>query len=281
MEKNMDNQKKGKNNKKIGLALGGGGAKGLAHIGILKVFQQEGIKPDYIAGTSIGSLVGAYYASHSDITGLEKIILEKSNWKTGLFIFDPALRKGILKGAKIQNFIADWIGVKTFEELSIPFTVVTTDLKSGDEVDLSSGDVVLAVRASISVPLVFQPVGYQGMLLTDGGLSNPVPDGVVARMGADKIVAVNLDTGYFGNGKIEEKEMKIKDISLRSLNILRYHLAKQCIKSADIVIEPAINEQGLIGWNNFFNVDKAKKIIKQGEERGREKLPEIKKMLRE
>jgi NTE family protein len=268
----------GKNN--FGLALGGGGAKGLAHIGILKVLQREGVKVDYIAGTSIGGLVGAYYASHLDIIGLEEKILARSDWKTGLFVFDPSLKKGVLKGEKIKQLIKEWVEVDSFKELQLPTTVTTTDLKSGEAINIFEGDLIQAIRASISVPLVFRPVKYKNMLLTDGGLSNPVPDDVVAEMGAKKIVAVNLDTGYFGNGEIEEKEMKIKDISLRSLNVLRYHLAKQCIKDADIVIEPSIDEQGLIGWNNFFNVDKAKKIIKQGEIKGEEYLPEIKKMWR-
>ncbi|MFW5888211.1 MAG: patatin-like phospholipase family protein [Patescibacteria group bacterium] len=277
----MDNQKKRKNNKKIGLALGGGGAKGLAHIGVLKVLEKENIKIDFLAGTSIGSLVAAYYAAHQEIEGLEKKILKKSDWKTGLFIFDPSLKKGILKGEKIKKIISELIGVDDFQELQLPLTLTSTDLKKGTLVELSEGDLIQAIRASISVPLVFRPIKYKDMLLTDGGLADPVPDDIVSKMGAGKVIAVNLDTRYFNNGKMEEKEVKFKDISLRALNILRYHLAQQCLKDADVIIEPSIDEQGLIGWNNFFNIEKAKRIIKQGEEKTKEKLPEIKKMLRE
>lgn len=267
-------------NKKVGLALGGGGAKGLAHIGVLKVLNREGIKIDYIAGTSIGSLIGAYYAAHLEVEKLEKKILEKSDWKMGLSIFDPTLRKGILKGRKIETLIADWIGIKTFEELQLPLTVVTTDLKTGDTVHLSQGDLVKVLRASISVPLIFQPVKYKGMLLTDGGLSNPVPDDVVADMGADRVMAVNLDTGYFDNKGIEKKDMKLKDISLRSLNVLRYHLAQQCLRKANIVLEPEFNEHGIIGWNNFFDRKKAERMIYRGEKKAKEMLPEIRKVLK-
>ncbi|HMB65750.1 MAG TPA: patatin-like phospholipase family protein, partial [Patescibacteria group bacterium] len=217
-----------KTRQKLGLALGGGGAKGLAHIGVLKTLKQEGITIDFLAGTSIGSLVGGYFAAHLEVETLEKKILEKSDWRTGLSIFDPTLRRGILKGKKIEHLVAEWIGTESFEELLVPFTVVTTDLKSGAVVRLHQGDVVKAIRASLSVPLVFQPVPYNGMLLADGGLSDPVPDDIVMDMGANKIISVNLDIGYFDDEYEKEKEMKLRDISLRTLNILRYHLAQYC-----------------------------------------------------
>jgi NTE family protein len=272
----MDNSK----NKKVGLALGGGGAKGLAHIGVLKVLTREGVKIDYIAGTSIGSLMGAYYAAHLEVEELEKKILEKSDWKMGVSMFDPTLNKGILKGKRIEALIAEWIGVKTFQELQIPLTIITTDLKTGAMVNFSQGDIIKAIRASISVPLIFQPVRHDDMILTDGGLSNPVPDDVVAGMGADKVIAVNLDAGYFDLEGIEKRDMKIKDISLRSLNVLRYHLAKYCMQSADIIIEPELKVHGIVGWNNFFDREKAKKMIKQGEEKTEEMLPRIKASLK-
>lgn len=272
---NID-QKDPANKKTLGLALGGGGAKGLAHIGVLKVLEREGIKIDYIAGTSIGSLVGSYYATYGEVESLERKILEKTDWRTSVSIFDPTFKKGVLKGVKIQSLIQEWIGIEDFKEIKIPCTVVTTDLKSGSSVELNSGDITKSIRASISVPLVFQPVKYGNMHLTDGGLSNPVPDDVAKKMGANKIIAVNLDTGYFDNKDLSKKEMKLKDITLRSLNVLRYHLAKYSLKDAHIIIEPEINEHGLIGWNNFFNRKKAERIIKKGENTAKERISDIK-----
>lgn len=176
---------------KIGLALGSGSARGLAHIGVIKALEEEQIKIDYIAGTSIGALIGAAYAG-GEMDRFEKF-LYTVDWKTIASYCDFVFpRKGLLQGQKINQLFDNFLTHKTFEETKIPFVAVATDLVTGEEVILKSGDLIQAVRASISLPGVFQPVQYNGSYLVDGGLVNPVPANVVKAMGADLVIAVDL-----------------------------------------------------------------------------------------
>ncbi|MCK5027412.1 MAG: patatin-like phospholipase family protein, partial [Candidatus Pacebacteria bacterium] len=212
---------------KIGLALGSGGVKGLSHIGVIKALKANNIPIDHIAGSSIGALVGAFYAIGQDIDKLEEIALE-ATWKMGLSIFDPSLNGGFVKGNRLEKLIETWItNNPTFDDLNIPLTIIATDLLTGKEVDIKQGNIIKAVRASLSVPVVFQPIEYKNKLLADGGLSNPVPDSVVRAMGADIVIAVNLDNVYFDNGLDRDmnKNINLAKVPIRALNILRYHLA--------------------------------------------------------
>jgi NTE family protein len=259
------------NHIKIGLALGGGGVKGLAHIGVLKVLEEKKINVDYIAGTSIGALIGALYCARGNAREIEKLILDSINWKMVTQVFDPNLKSGILQGDKVKHIISNWLKGARFNNLKIPLTVIATDLKKGKEVRITNGDLVKAVRASISVPFVFAPLSHRGMFLSDGGLTNPVPDDAVKRMGADLVVAVNLETGYIG-GELKQKGFIISQTAIRSLNIMKQHLAKYCLESADIVIEPKVKEAGLVGWSKFFDKKKAIAIIKAGEKAAEKSL---------
>ncbi|PIU29168.1 MAG: hypothetical protein COT09_02270, partial [Candidatus Hydromicrobium americanum] len=174
---------------KIGLALGSGGPKGLSHIGIIKVLEENNITIDFIAGASIGSVIGGFYASTKNIKKIEKIALS-NNWRQTLpLFFDPSLRQGFVSGRKIKIFIENIIGKIHFKDLKIPFSVVATDIKTGETVIINEGEVALAIRASSSIPLIFKPLKLDSMLLVDGGLSLPVPVGVVRRMGADLVIA--------------------------------------------------------------------------------------------
>lgn len=267
-----------KKNKKVGLALGGGGVKGLAHIGVIKVLEQNKIPIDYITGTSIGAMIGGHYAAHKDIAMLEDLAIDSSNWKLGLSLMDPDIKGGFLRGEKVEKYISDMFKGVTFENLKIPFCAVATDLRTGLEIDINSGDIVKAVRASIAVPPIFKPVNYKGMLLSDGGLCNPVPDNLVQEMGADIVIAVNLD-----QLRVEEKftgNKPIMDISIRSLNILRYYLSQYCLQEADVIIEPNIDEPGLVGFDKFFSKEKVLETIKIGEEAAKREVGKIKKLLR-
>ena len=266
---------------KIGLALGSGGAKGLAHIGVIKVLEKNNIPIDFIAGSSMGALVGAIYALNQDIDRLEEIALE-STWRTGFSIFDPTLKGGLVKGKRLENLVRTWIARDlNFADLKIPLTVVATDLCTGKEIDIKQGNIIKAVRASLSVPIVFQPVKYKNRLLADGGLSNPLPDDAVRAMGADLVIAVNLDNAYFDNGLNHDlnKDINLIKVPIRALNILRYHLAQNSLKTADILIEPKVGEIGLIGWSKFFDNKEVKKNIKAGEKAAIKFLPKIKKLL--
>ena len=263
---------------KIGLALGSGGAKGLAHIGVIKVLVENNIPIDYIAGTSIGALVGAHYAIYKDVDKLEEVALS-SNWSTALSLLDPTWKGGIVKGVKVEDLMKSWFNGANFNDLKIPLTVVATDLISGEEVDISSGNIIKATRASMSVPLIFQPVDLDGYLLADGGLCNPLPDDVAREMGADIVIAVNLDNKFF-DSSLDKNKLSISKTGVRSLNIIRHHFAKNCSRSGDVVIEPEINEIGLVGWNKFFNDKESKEIIKIGEDETIKVLPQINNLIK-
>ena len=192
----MDLTEQGANRKKappkIGLALGSGSARGLAHLGVIRAVQEAGIKVDYVAGTSIGALVGAVYAAGS-IDSLESTF-QKFDWKKMVSFFDVIFPKsGLIDGAKVRELVRALVHAEVIESLPIPFCAVATDIQSGEEVVIRQGDLIEAVRASIAVPGIFTPVRSNGLLLVDGGLVNPVPVSVVRAMGAEIVIAVDLN----------------------------------------------------------------------------------------
>ncbi|HZK12471.1 MAG TPA: patatin-like phospholipase family protein [Atribacterota bacterium] len=178
---------------KIGLALGGGSARGLAHVGVILALEAYNIPIDIIAGTSIGSVIGGLYASGATVKQLEEVALSMKKSKT-LFMIDPVIpRSGLISGDRIEKMLNQFdIKDKTFDDLKIPFAAVATDIESGAEVILNQGKVIDAVRASISIPGIFTPAKYQDYYLVDGGVVDPVPVDVVKMMGADIIIAVSL-----------------------------------------------------------------------------------------
>ncbi len=245
---------------KIGLALGSGGAKGLAHVGVIKVLERNNIPIDFIAGSSIGALIGGFYAAFGDIDKVEKIVLS-ANWRQVFSLLDPTMRSGLLSGEKLKKFFEEQINKVQFQNLRIPFTAIATDIENGGTVYLNQGEVAQAIRASISFPLVFKPIKYQNKLLADGGLSLPVPVETVKNMGADFVIAVNTETHYFHNGKNNQNgKIGFLKIANNSLNILRYHLSDCSCQKADLVVAPKL--KGNIYWDKFL---KGKEIIKTGE----------------
>ena len=182
---------------KVGLALGSGSARGWAHIGVIRSLAEAGIHVDYVAGTSIGALIGAVYAS-GKINSLEDVVLHL-DWKKIVYFFDVVFPKsGLIDGNKVADFIRGHVGEGNIEDLPIPFCAVSTDLATGKEVIIKEGDIIEAVRASISVPGIFTPVKKGAMTLVDGGLVNPVPVSVVREMGADFVIAVDLNHDIVG-----------------------------------------------------------------------------------
>ena len=257
---------------KIGIALGSGGAKGLAHIGDLKRLEYYGIPISFVAGSSIGSLIGAYYAAHPHIEKLEEFILS-FDLRKGFGLFDPTLRGGLMKGNKWEQLISDLLEGATFEKLQIPLSVVATDFNTAETVVISKGDLVKAIRASISVPAIFQPITLENKLLADGGLSQPIPDEVVRKMGSDIVISVNLDHLY--SPTTVAKTPSLGTIPMHAIEILRHNLALSSMQSSDIIISPKLPAVGLIGWNYLFDNQKAQQIIKAGEDAVDEMLPEI------
>lgn len=261
---------------KIGLALGSGSTRGYAHIGVIKVLEKNKIPIDFIAGSSVGAMIGSVYAFCKDSHKLEKIILSPS-WRQVISFIDPSLKGGLIDGKKIKKFIDNSIKKSTFDKLKIPFRVVTTDFKTAEPIEISKGNVASAVQASISVPLFFKPVLLQEMMLWDGGLSESVPVETVRKMGADIVIAVNLD-----NKSRFSDERNIGNnpylIALKTLKYFQYHLAKNCVKSADIVINPLIKDPSLLGWRKVLKGE-GKTGILEGEKATKLVLPTIKKII--
>lgn len=257
--------------KKIGLALGGGAVKGLAHIGVIKALENAGINIDFIAGTSMGALVGGYYAATKDINGLETIILGIK--KRDIFSLRDIIKKrdgALFRGEPIAERLKKELGDMKIENCQIPFTAVTTNVKNGDEVRLNSGNLVDAIRASIAIPLIFSPVEIDEKLLMDGGLVNPVPADVVKEMGAEYVIAVDVSSRWL---EAPEEMISVKDmysVISQTLSVLEYQLAKSVLKqSADIVIKPPIFHY------HWFEFENSSEIIKIGEEEGRLRLKEV------
>ncbi|MCK4688814.1 MAG: patatin-like phospholipase family protein [Candidatus Marinimicrobia bacterium] len=179
-------------NKKVGLVLGSGSAKGLSHIGVLKFIEEMDIEIDYIAGSSIGAMIGGAYAAGISVNEIEDIAI-KTDLASSVKYFIPTISKsGLITGTKVKEFLKDIVGDIEIENLDIPFAATATDIFTGQEIDFNKGNLVEAIRASISVPIIFQPVIYNNQILVDGGLANPLPINVACKMGADFIIAVNI-----------------------------------------------------------------------------------------
>ncbi|MGA3250325.1 MAG: patatin-like phospholipase family protein [Paraburkholderia sp.] len=183
---------------RIGLVLGGGAARGWAHIGAIRALHDAGIKPDVVCGTSIGALVAAVYAN-GDLDWLEEWV-SRLTWQTVVRLLDLRISGGLLGGRKVIQVFANQFNGREISELQMPFAAVATELDSGRETWLQDGSVVDAVRASIAIPGIFTPVRHNGVWLVDGGLSNPVPVSVARGMRADCVIAVDLNNDIL-NGR--------------------------------------------------------------------------------
>lgn len=259
-----------KRHKKIGLALGSGGLKGFAHIGVLKVLEENHIPIDYIAGTSAGAIIGGLYAMNSSILLAEKLAQQLDYQDLIKVFFDPRLHLGLVGGDNATQFLEQYIGNTKIEDLKIPFRAIASDIQTGQIVIFDKGKLSTALRASSSVPFIFTPVHYRGHYLIDGGASQPVPAETVKKMGADIVIAVNLDDSYFA-----ESSAKITMTGLlkNSINLLHYQLSKENVKNADIVINPEVPD---ISW---LRIKRAKQLIKKGEEATRKVIPHLLKLL--
>ena len=177
---------------KIGLALSSGGARGVAHVGVLKVLEEAGIVPDIIVGTSMGAEFGGTYAAGIPISQLEGLVRSTSFGRVAKSLLPTIPWSGWSSGNAIRRFLKDLLGDRTIEELPIRFAAVVTDLESGQPITLTSGSLVEAIRASLSVPGLFTPVWLDGHLCIDGGVSNPLPVDAARALGADIVIAVDV-----------------------------------------------------------------------------------------
>ncbi len=176
--------------KKVGLALGSGAARGMAHIGVLKVLEQEGIQIDYLSGTSIGAVIAALYAAGVPVAQMEEVARDV-DWQRMARLLDPILpTSGIIDGKKVTRFMSELLPVHTFEELNIPFATITTDVETGEAVVIKKGNLLEALRAAVAFPGLFTPVRFGDRFLIDGGLLNPVPVDLLHSLGAETVVGV-------------------------------------------------------------------------------------------
>lgn len=223
-------------NVKIGLALGGGAARGFAHIGVIKALEAQGIVPDIVTGTSAGSLVGALYAAGNNGFALQKLAIEMdeatiSDWSLPLF----SKSSGVLKGEGLQNYINKTVNNIPLERLKKPFGVVATDLNTGLPILFQRGNTGLAVRASSSVPSIFQPVRIGDHVYVDGGLVSPVPVRFAREMGADFVIAVNISSQADVQPASSSMEVLLQTFTIMGQRINYYEL-----KEADVVIQPGL-----------------------------------------
>lgn len=266
-----------KSRKTIGLALGSGGLRGFAHIGVLKVLEKHNIPIDYLSGSSIGAWVAAYYALTRDIKRFERETLSRPLDSLPMFL-EFSLAGGFITGSKLTAFLEKNLHHHNFSAVKIPLEIVSTDLVSGQPFIFKTGSLALAARASMSVPLIFKPVPHHGKLLVDGGLSSPVPGNLVRDLGADIVIGVNL---YHKNEFVERK-FTMPNIMLRSTRIAMYNLAQIDMRAADIVISPdtspVIKVQGL---GKYLTKEAADRLIKIGEKAAEKAIPAIKRLLAE
>lgn len=219
---------------KIGLALGGGAARGFAHIGVIKVLEAQGIVPDLVVGTSAGSVVGAMYAAGNNGFTLQKMALEMdeatiSDWSLPFF----SKSSGVLKGEALQNYVNKMVKQSSLEKLKKPFGAVATDLNTGMPILFQRGNTGLAVRASSSVPGVFQPVKINERYYVDGGLVSPVPVRFAREMGADIVIAVNISSIPEGQAATSSLEVLMQTFTIMGQSLNQFEL-----KNADVVIKP-------------------------------------------
>ncbi len=220
---------------KIGLALGGGAARGFAHIGVIQVLEEAGIRPAMVVGTSAGSLVAALYASGKSPAQLQQLA-ESMDEATFADWTLPIFSRGMLRGEALARYVHTAVNGRQIEAMSLPLGVVATDLNSGQGVLFQRGDAATAVRASSAVPAIFQPVRISGRDYVDGGLVSPVPVRYARQMGAELVIAVDISSAPEVNpaGDTLQILMQTFTIMAKSINSLE-------LKDADVVVRPALN----------------------------------------
>jgi NTE family protein len=246
---------------RIGLALGGGAAKGFAHIGVIKMLEASGIHPDVVAGTSAGSVVGALYAGGMDAFALQQAAFGLDEAK----IRDVRLFSGgLVQGQALQDYVDQLVGKRPIEQLKLPFAAVATRLETGERVVFVHGDTGQAVRASSSVPGVFEPTEIGGEHYVDGGVVSPVPVDAARQLGADFVIAVDISARPGGSNP-----QGLLNIVGQSISIMGQKLGELEMQRADVVIRPRL---GSIGSTDFEQKNEA---ILAGEQAALAAIPAI------
>ena len=246
---------------RVGLALGGGFARGVAHIGVLRVLEENKIPIDCLAGTSVGAMIAAAYASGSPLAEMEHRATatqfrDFARWTLSWL--------GVATNERLENYLHQFSDATRFEDLKIPLAITATDLGTGEPVYFTEGELGLALRASCAYPGLFLPVEYQSRIFVDGFLSAPVPVEAVRQLGADRVIAV-----YLESSPVDVKPENMIDVIGRSFSIMQRHTQRVWRRDADVVIEPDVAH---FDWKDF---EKTPALIAAGEAAARASLPQI------
>jgi NTE family protein len=276
----------------LALVLGSGGARGFAHIGVLKVCEREGLPVDLIVGTSIGALIGGAYASGMTAGEMEEVALSMRMWRL-LSLADPGHSSAaLMNGSRVEKLVRKLVGDKTFADVRVPFACVAVDMAAEQQVVLRAGDLASAIRASISTPIIFAPVSREGRLLVDGAVLNPMPVDVARDLGARVVVAVtnlgapkgrlavyanaedageicHLESPGFSRRACSRAASAIRSrctappvykLACRSVELMQRELSESRLEEADLVIAPQRS------GTSFYDFHEAKKMIDMGEQ---------------
>ena len=219
---------------KIGLALGGGAARGFAHVGVIAVLEEAGLRPQFVVGTSAGSLVAALYASGKTSAQLQQTALNMEEVAITDWML-PIIGRGMFRGDALARYVNELVAGRLLENMAIPLGIVATDLGSGNAVLFQKGDTGTAVRASSAVPAVFVPVKINGREYVDGGLVSPVPVRFARQMGADVVIAVDISNPPEGNTADGTLQILLQTFAIMGKSINQYELA-----GADVVVKPSL-----------------------------------------
>ena len=247
---------------RVGLALGGGFARGITHIGVLRALIENGIRIDYIAGTSVGALIGAAYASGAT---LEEMTRQGSATRFRDFGRWTLSRMGMASNERMEEFLRKFTTCKFFGELKIPLSIVSTDLITGESVYFTDGEIGPALRASCAYPGLFLPIEYRGHFLVDGFLTEPVPTGAARALGAEFVIAIHLEPGL-----LYQKPRNTIEVIGRSFSIIQACSDMPWRSAADVIIEPDVHH---FLWDDF---EKTPELVAAGEAATRAAMSEIK-----
>jgi NTE family protein len=245
---------------RVGLALAGGFARGIAHIGVLRVLREAGIPIDCVAGTSVGALIGAAYCAGATCeemqeAGMTTTFADFGRWTPSWL--------GLATNQRMEKYLARLTPARTFEELKTPLAISTSDINEGVTVYYTSGPIAPPLRASCAYPALFVPIQYDGRTLVDGFLTAPVPVEGALLLGADVVIAVYLEAGSSGTPRTAA------DVISRSFNIIQRHADLAWRQQADLIIEPDVHPYA---WDDF---SKTPELVRAGEEAAMKALPEI------
>ncbi|MGH9713681.1 MAG: patatin-like phospholipase family protein [Candidatus Acidiferrales bacterium] len=250
---------------KVGVALGGGFARGIAHIGVLRVLEEHEIPVDFIAGTSVGALIAAGYASG---TPLEEMERQGSGTRFKDFGRWTLSRMGMASNERLEDFLQRFTTAKYFNQLKIPLCIVATDLLKGESVHFTRGEIGPALRASCAYPGLFLPVEHQGHFLVDGFLTEQVPAPAARELGADVVISVHLEPGL-----LDSKPRNTIEVISRSFSIIQTVANQPWRGATDVLIEPEVHH---VLWDEFV---KTPQLIAAGEDAAHAALPRIKQLL--